>query len=262
MDVRQLTRVILFWSKYSRSCAHLLEYLREHPVTFVDYVNVDSVKVREAVIEDERFRLSQLPALICIYRNGTVQKYESNSVQLWFKDIIDWYRQQEQQSRMEEKKANLPPEEKGSELQKHAGPGYEEKNPVYYPPGSSVQRNPEGAVQTTFMSPVQPTNLYDNKAGKPEDNEDMMMDDDEEEFTSSYDQIGMMNPESTEGVGSNVSSMVNSAMGKGIQGIPEMQGIPQVGKRPAHSGDSNMASLVEQAKQMAKERENEIGSLQ
>jgi hypothetical protein len=70
---------VLFWSKYSSSCKHLLEEMKKYGV-MIETVCVDNPNIRNRIATNPKLQITVVPTLLSIYREGVVEKYEGEKV--------------------------------------------------------------------------------------------------------------------------------------------------------------------------------------
>jgi hypothetical protein len=90
--------LILIYSKYSEKSKELFRMVNstqiELPSVGINLLCVDNKYVRNAVINNKKLNISQVPCIIRIMEGGTVEKYESNHCFQFIENLLNFYIQQ------------------------------------------------------------------------------------------------------------------------------------------------------------------------
>ena len=85
---------ILFYSNYSDVCKQLMLSLDKCPVNFqkivgLNYVCIDNKKIRHQIISSKKFKLREVPTLLVIHENGSLEKLENTALFNWIDYIVN-----------------------------------------------------------------------------------------------------------------------------------------------------------------------------
>lgn len=78
---------ILLYSDYSNECKEFLQASSGMNLPF-QYLKVDNPEVRKRILGNSELGVCMVPCLICVYPNGTVEKYEGDQAFLWLSEVI------------------------------------------------------------------------------------------------------------------------------------------------------------------------------
>ena len=70
---------VLFWSKYSSSCKHLLGEMKKYGAR-IEMVCVDNPNIRKRIASNPKLQITVVPTLLSIYQSGVIEKYEGEKV--------------------------------------------------------------------------------------------------------------------------------------------------------------------------------------
>lgn len=85
---------ILFYSNYSDVCKQLMLSLDKCPVNFqkivgLNYVCIDNKKIRHQITSSKKFNLREVPTLLVIHENGSLEKLENIALFNWIDHIVN-----------------------------------------------------------------------------------------------------------------------------------------------------------------------------
>jgi hypothetical protein len=81
-------KAILFYSKHDGKSVRMKEIIEELQAD-VDVVSVDSPEVRERLLEDEKFGIDEVPAILLLYSTGQHRVYVSDNLHSWFEKLLE-----------------------------------------------------------------------------------------------------------------------------------------------------------------------------
>lgn len=103
--------MILIYSKYSPKCKQILELLSQQSVDFLKPLCVDNARARSAILSDSRYGITTVPAILLVYPNNTVEKFEGPNVAEW---VINQLSPQLEPQQQEEEIDDVMPQPKKS----------------------------------------------------------------------------------------------------------------------------------------------------
>tara|TARA_A100001011_G_C14316037_1_gene848029 strand:+ start:3516 stop:4154 length:639 start_codon:yes stop_codon:yes gene_type:complete len=85
---------ILFYSNYSNICTSLISSIENCPVNFknivgLNYICIDNEKIREQIKRSKQYKLTEVPTLIVVYNNGSLEKLENIMLFNWIDNIVN-----------------------------------------------------------------------------------------------------------------------------------------------------------------------------
>jgi hypothetical protein len=81
---------VLFFSKYSENSQIFFQIAEKNQInlSFIKFVCIDNKKIRERIKKSKDIQITLIPCLLNIFQNGTVDKYEGESLFQWLNNYI------------------------------------------------------------------------------------------------------------------------------------------------------------------------------
>jgi len=76
------SHVIFLNSETSKNCHKIRELIKQYGIS-VSKVDIDNEKIREQVLNSKTMSVKQVPCILVVFSNGTVEKYEANDAFNW-----------------------------------------------------------------------------------------------------------------------------------------------------------------------------------
>lgn len=90
MTDTKLQKVLLLWSQYSRNCQQLIEgKIKPMKLDFIESICIDSPTVRKILLDDQNIKVSMVPAIILQFSNNQIGKYEGAMAFNWIDNMIE-----------------------------------------------------------------------------------------------------------------------------------------------------------------------------
>lgn len=85
----ELQGTILLFSKYSSNCKKIFDMIQSSGVdfSFLQSLCIDNEKIRKR-IKTGKVQISLVPTILCLYRNGTIEKYEGEHAFSWVENMM------------------------------------------------------------------------------------------------------------------------------------------------------------------------------
>ncbi len=96
-------KAILFYSKYNKKSVRMKQ-VAKNINTDIESICVDSTEIRDQLLDDERFCITEVPSVLILYSSGQHKIYTSSNLDKWFEQLlqnINQY-QEEQQPMMQQ----------------------------------------------------------------------------------------------------------------------------------------------------------------
>ena len=84
--------IILLYSKYSNFSKNFFNIMNQTDVLKniqIKLLCVDNEKLRERILNSKNIKINNIPCILIMYDNGTVDKYEGTDCFLWLDDFIE-----------------------------------------------------------------------------------------------------------------------------------------------------------------------------
>jgi len=91
-----IIHAILFYSKRNKKSLELMNIAKGLNLD-MELISVDSEKVRELLLNDDRYGIDRVPCILLIYDNGQFKTFINHALDLWFSELIENVKQQQQQ---------------------------------------------------------------------------------------------------------------------------------------------------------------------
>lgn len=91
-----VTKAILFYSKHDGK-SFKMKQLLDSAGADIDTISVDSSDVRERLLEDDKYGIDQVPAVLILYSSGEHKTYTNKSLDAWVEQLIQNIQQYYQQ---------------------------------------------------------------------------------------------------------------------------------------------------------------------
>ena len=94
-----VVKAILFYSKRDKKSCKMKKVAGEIGAD-LEYVSVDASDVRERLLDDEKYAIEEVPAVLVLYSTGQHKTYIGTKLDNWFTQLlqnIQLYQQQAQQ---------------------------------------------------------------------------------------------------------------------------------------------------------------------
>lgn len=93
--------LIVLYSKYSSQCKLILDVYNRASVDYIKLLCIDNVDVRTSVLKSQKLNLTTVPCVLLMYRDGSMEKFETGDVASWIKTQLEKYLPQPKVSQIE-----------------------------------------------------------------------------------------------------------------------------------------------------------------
>jgi hypothetical protein len=90
-----INKAILFYSKYSKKSMNIKKFIQSSNVD-ITLIGVDSPEIRNALKQDNKYKIREVPTIITIHNNGIIQLYDGKNLDLWISDLENNLNQEEE----------------------------------------------------------------------------------------------------------------------------------------------------------------------
>ncbi len=80
--------MIVLYSKYSSKCQKFMEIFTKNPVPYIKPICVDNKIVRQQIFKSNNIRISTVPAVLLIYPQKKLEKFEGVHIFDWLLEQI------------------------------------------------------------------------------------------------------------------------------------------------------------------------------
>jgi hypothetical protein len=82
-----VVKAILFYSKRDKKSL-TMKSVADKVGADLDYVSVDAQEIRERLLDDEKYFITQVPAVLVLYSNGNHKTYIGTQLDKWFAQLL------------------------------------------------------------------------------------------------------------------------------------------------------------------------------
>lgn len=75
--------LVVLYSKYSSQCKRVLDLYNQCGIDYIKFICIDNIEVRKRILDSRRLNVSTVPCVLLMYRDGTMEKFESGDVAGW-----------------------------------------------------------------------------------------------------------------------------------------------------------------------------------
>ena len=97
-------KAILFYSRRNAK-SYKMKQVIDSVGADIETVSVDSVEVRDRLMEDEKYGIDEVPAVLLLYSSGQHKTYTNHGLDEWFGQLL----QNIEQYHLEQQQATMPP---------------------------------------------------------------------------------------------------------------------------------------------------------
>lgn len=90
-----IIHAILFYSKSNKKSVELYKVIKSLNIG-MELISVDSEKVREMLLNDDRFGIDRVPSILLIYDNGHFKTFIGESLDNWVQELVENVTNQQQ----------------------------------------------------------------------------------------------------------------------------------------------------------------------
>ncbi len=141
-------KAILFYSKRDQK-SHRMKKIIENVGADIETVSVDSLEVREILLDDDTYGIDQVPAVLLLYSSGQHKVYTTQGLDDWFDQLLQNIKAYQQQQQ--------------TLIQPQETPLYDQETPLYTPIDDGgipkeLRRKPSNStnIPSTLPSPGRP----------------------------------------------------------------------------------------------------------
>lgn len=232
-------KAILFYSKHDLKSLKMKKVI-DNVGADIETVSVDSQEVRDRLLEDDKFGIDQVPAVLVLYASGQHKTYTGNSLDQWFNQLLENIQNYQMQQQQQMMAAQAPPPQPDPEPYHQIEQGI--PKPLRKKPSSSTSQIP-----TSLPSPGKPPRTSSGSSGST------TLIDFEEEPGSGIAGSGMSEVSGMGGISDAQASMIT-------QHIKDSEPLIPIGNDPNIQPQRKEVkkeglSAAELAKKMAEQRE-------
>ena len=90
-------KAILFYSKHNKKSVRMNQVAKDIN-TDIESICVDSIEIRNRLLDDEKFDITEVPSVLILYSSGQHKVYASSNLDRWFEQLLqNIYQEQERQ---------------------------------------------------------------------------------------------------------------------------------------------------------------------
>lgn len=81
---------VLLYSEYSQNSKRILNIIKQFPNYFnqLNTLCIDNEKIRKKITKSKNIIIESVPSILCLYADGTVEKFEGSQAFSWVEEII------------------------------------------------------------------------------------------------------------------------------------------------------------------------------